>query len=163
ADMLLWNGACIVHEEFKVRELQQLRAKYPQAKVLVHPESPASVIAQADRVGSTSQLLKAVVEMPASVFIVATDNGIFHKMREAAPGKTLLEAPTAGKGATCQSCAHCPWMAMNGLRNLASTLERLDNEIFIDPQIAERARVSLQRMLEFADQRRQPVYGAGDA
>lgn len=163
ADMLLWNGACIVHEEFKARELQQLRAKYPQAKVLVHPESPASVIAQADRVGSTSALLKAVVEMPAPVFIVATDNGIFHKMREAAPEKILLEAPTAGKSATCQSCAHCPWMAMNGLRNLAGTLERLDNEILVDPEIAARARVSLRRMLEFGEQRRQVVYGTGDA
>lgn len=163
ADMLLWNGACIVHEEFKARELQQLRAQYPQAKVLVHPESPASVIAQADRVGSTSVLLKAVVEMPAPVFIVATDNGIFHKMREAAPEKILLEAPTAGKSATCQSCAHCPWMAMNRLRNLAGALERLDNEILVDPEIAARARVSLRRMLEFGEQRRQVVYGAGDA
>jgi quinolinate synthase len=163
ADMLLWNGACIVHEEFKARELQQLRAQYPQAKVLVHPESPASVIAQADRVGSTSALLKAVVEMPAPVFIVATDNGIFHKMREAAPEKILLEAPTAGKSATCQSCAHCPWMAMNGLRNLAGALERLDNEILVDPEIAARARVSLRRMLEFGEQRRRVIYGAGDA
>lgn len=163
ADMLLWEGACIVHEEFKGRELQQLRAKYPHAKVLVHPESPAAVIAQADRVGSTSELLKAVVEMPASAFIVATDNGIFHKMREAAPEKTLLEAPTAGKSATCQSCAHCPWMAMNGLRNLAGALERLDNEILVDSEIAARARVSLGRMLEFGQRRRTPIYGAGDA
>ncbi|MCO6439893.1 MAG: quinolinate synthase NadA [Nitrococcus mobilis] len=163
ADMLLWDGACIVHEEFKARELQQLRAQYPQAKVLVHPESPAAVIAQADRVGSTSQLLEAVVEMPAPIFIVATDNGIFHKMRAAAPEKTLLEAPTAGKSATCQSCAHCPWMAMNGLHTLAGALERLDNEIFVEPVIAARARVSLGRMLEFARRRRTPVHGSGDA
>ena len=163
ADLLLWEGACIVHEEFKGRELQQLRAKHPQAKVLVHPESPAAVIAQADRVGSTTELLKAVVEMPAPVFIVATDNGIFHKMRAVAPDKILLEAPTAGKSATCQSCAHCPWMAMNGLRNLTGALERLDNEIVVDPDIAARARVSLRRMLEFAERRRQPIFGAGDA
>lgn len=163
ADMLLWNGACIVHEEFKGRELQQLRAQYPQARVLAHPESPAAVIAQADRVGSTSALLKAVAEMPEKVFIVATDNGIFHKMREAAPGKLLLEAPTAGKSATCQSCAHCPWMAMNGLRKLAGALERLDNEIVVEPAIAARARVSLGRMLKFARAGGAPVYGAGDA
>ncbi|MDN5869707.1 MAG: quinolinate synthase NadA [Nitrococcus sp.] len=163
ADMLLWKGACIVHEEFKARELQKLRAQYPQAKVLVHPESPAAVIAQADRVGSTTDLLKAVVEMPAPVFIVATDNGIFHKMRQAAPEKLLLEAPTAGKSATCQSCAHCPWMAMNGLRNLARALERLDNEIFVEPVIAARARLALRRMLEFGDRRRAPIYGTGDA
>ncbi|MDN5850109.1 MAG: quinolinate synthase NadA [Nitrococcus sp.] len=163
ADMLLWKGACIVHEEFKARELQQLRAQYPQAKVLVHPESPAAVIAQADRIGSTTELLKAVVEMPAPAFIVATDNGIFHKMRQAAPEKLLLEAPTAGKSATCQSCAHCPWMAMNGLRNLARALEHLDNEIFVEPAIAARARVALRRMLEFGDRRRTPIYGTGDA
>lgn len=163
ADMVLWDGACIVHEEFKSIELETLRREHPEAKVLVHPESPAAVVAQADVVGSTSQLIKAVAELDAETFIVATDNGIFHKMREVAPGKTLLEAPTAGRSATCQSCAHCPWMAMNGLRNLAHTLERLDDEIVISPEIADRARRSLQRMLEFADRRRKAVYGASDS
>jgi len=163
ADMLLWDAACIVHEEFKGIELADLRAAHPGAKVLVHPESPSRVVEQADVVGSTSQLLKAVREMEADTFIVATDNGIFHKMREAAPEKTLLEAPTAGRSATCQSCAHCPWMAMNGLRNLAATLEDMDNEIFVAPDVAERARVSLGRMMAFSRQRRQQVLGAGDA
>ncbi|WP_435102635.1 quinolinate synthase NadA [Arhodomonas sp. AD133] len=163
ADMLLWDGACIVHEEFKGIELDGLRAAYPDAQVLVHPESPRSVVEQADVVGSTSQLLKAVVASDASRFIVATDNGIFHKMREAAPDKELLEAPTAGRSATCQSCAHCPWMAMNGLRNLASALERMDNEVFVAEDVAERARVSLGRMMDFGRQRRRAVLGAGDA
>ncbi len=163
ADMVLWDGACIVHEEFKGRELTDLRTRHPGAKVLVHPESPTAVVEQADVVGSTSQLLKAVAQLDADTFIVATDNGIFHKMREAAPGKTLLEAPTAGRSATCRSCAHCPWMAMNGLHALSRVLERLDNEIFVAPAIAESARVALDRMMAFGRERRREVLGAGDA
>ncbi|MCA1979264.1 MAG: quinolinate synthase NadA [Thiobacillus sp.] len=150
ADMLLWQGSCVVHEAFKAEGLKKLRAEHPAAAVLVHPESPAAVIAQADVVGSTTQLIEAVKTLPNTEFIVATDNGIFHKMRAAAPGKILLEAPTAGEGATCQSCAHCPWMAMNGLKNLAHVLETGDNEIHIDEAIRAKARLSIQRMLDFA-------------
>ena len=155
ADMLLWQGSCVVHEAFKAEALQKLRAEHPAAAVLVHPESPQAVIAQADVVGSTTQLIQAVKNLPNAEFIVATDNGIFHKMRAAAPGKILLEAPTAGEGATCQSCAHCPWMAMNGLRNLARVLSdvnegRRTNEIHIEETVRAKARLSIQRMLDFA-------------
>jgi len=150
ADMLLWQGSCLVHDEFKGIELGLLKADYPGAKVLVHPESPADVVAQADVVGSTTQLINAAVEMDASTFIVATDNGILHKMRLAAPGKHFIEAPTAGNSATCKSCAHCPWMAMNGLRNLADVLENMHNEVFVDPQIGKQAVRSIDRMLDFA-------------
>jgi quinolinate synthase len=163
ADILLWNGSCIVHEEFKGRELAKLRAEHPDAVVLVHPESPMSVVEQADVVGSTSKLLNAVKTMDAKTFIVATDNGIFYKMRQANPDKVLLEAPTAGRGASCGSCAHCPWMAMNGLRNLVHCLETGDNEIFVDPAIAERARVSLGRMLDFGKTQQRQILGNGDA
>ncbi|NLO79370.1 MAG: quinolinate synthase NadA [Xanthomonadaceae bacterium] len=163
ADMVLWDGSCIVHEEFKARELAELRKQHPDAVVLVHPESPMGVIEQADVVGSTSRLLEAVATMDADKFIVATDQGIFYKMQQANPGKLLLPAPTAGRGATCSSCAHCPWMALNGLRSLVHVLETGANEIFVDPQIAERARVSLGRMLDFAAQRKQQVLGLGDA
>lgn len=163
ADMLLWDGACIVHEEFKGLELDRLRSEHPDALVLVHPESPASVVEQADVVGSTSQLIKAVTSLDAQSFIVATDNGIFHKMREAAPDKHLMEAPTAGRSATCSSCAHCPWMAMNGLRSLSSVLEDGVNEIHVDPAVAKRALVSLNRMLSFGRVARKEVAGAGDA
>lgn len=163
ADMLLWDGACIVHQEFKALELEQLRAEYPQAKVLVHPESPPGVLEQADVVGSTTQLLNAVVELDADTFIVATDNGLFHKMREAAPGKTLLEAPTAGRGATCSSCAHCPWMAMNGLRNLYRAVTDGGDVIDVDPAIGQRALVSLQRMVNFGRERGRDTVGTGDA
>ncbi len=149
ADMLMWNGACVVHEEFKGLELELLRAEHPGAQVLVHPESPASVVAQADIVGSTSQLLKAVVEGDATEYIVATDNGIFHRMHELAPGKMLIEAPTAGNSATCKSCAHCPWMAMNSLQGVIDCLETGSGEIEVPEETRVRAMVPVERMLDF--------------
>ncbi len=150
ADMILWQGACVVHEAFKAEALKTLRSAHPDAAVLVHPESPEAVIALADVVGSTTQLIEAVRALPNPEFIVATDNGIFHKMHAVAPGKRLIEAPTAGVGATCTSCAHCPWMAMNDLRSLAAVLEHGSNEIHIEESIRARAAVSIQRMLDFA-------------
>jgi quinolinate synthase len=150
ADMILWQGSCVVHEAFKAEALKKLRAEHPDAAVLVHPESPEAVIAQADVVGSTTQLIDAVKKLPNPEFIVATDNGIFHKMHAAAPGKILLEAPTAGEGATCQSCAHCPWMAMNGLKSLLHVLETGENEILIEEATRKKAVASIQRMLDFA-------------
>ena len=163
ADMLLWNGACIVHEEFKGRELAELMAAHPEARVLVHPESPPSVIALAHVVGSTSQIINAVKTLPAKEFIVATDRGIFYKMQQAAPDKVLIEAPTAGNSATCRSCAHCPWMAMNGLRKLAQTLRTGGNEIFVDPKIAARAALPIKRLLDFSAAQKRQVYGNNDA
>lgn len=153
ADMLLWQGSCVVHEAFKAKELAAMKLTHPDAAVLVHPESPEEVIALADVVGSTTQIIRAAQNLPNREFIVATDNGIFHKMRAAAPGKVFLEAPTAGVGATCKSCAHCPWMAMNGLRNLLHVLETGANEIHIDEPVRQRAVLSIQRMLDFAAQR----------
>ena len=150
ADMLLWQGSCLVHDEFKGVELDLLKAEHPDAKVLVHPESPASVVAQADVVGSTTQLINAAVNLPATTFIVATDNGILHKMRAAAPGKHFIEAPTAGNSATCKSCAHCPWMAMNGLKNLAEALETGANQVHVDPETGRQAKRAIDRMLDFA-------------
>jgi len=149
AEMLLWDGACIVHEEFKAKGLLELKQVYPDAGILVHPESPASVIELADAVGSTSQLIRAAQELPHSMFIVATDRGIFYKMQQAAPDKTFIEAPTGGSGATCRSCAHCPWMAMNGLENILSALETGQDEVQVDAELMERARIPLQRMLDF--------------
>lgn len=151
ADMLLWPGYCIVHDAFKADGLQRLRQKHPDAGVLVHPESPMEVINQADAVGSTTQLIKAVTALPHELFIVATDHGIFHKMKEAAPNKRFIEAPLGGISASCLSCAHCPWMAMNGLSNLAHTLETEENEVFVNPEIGQQAMVSVKRMLDFAE------------
>lgn len=155
AEMLLWNGACIVHEEFKAKALRDLKAVYPDAGVLVHPESPAEVIALADAVGSTSQLIKAAQTLPMQRFIVATDTGIFYKMQQLAPHKTFIAAPTAGEGATCRSCAHCPWMAMNELENLLALLKSDNtegNEIKVDSELARKALRPLQRMLDFSVQ-----------
>jgi quinolinate synthase len=150
ADMLMWDGACIVHEEFKVRGIQDLKKVYPDAAVLVHPESPAAVIDLADRVGSTTQIIAAAREMDYPQFIVATDQGIFYKMQQEAPDKELIIAPTAGHGATCMSCANCPWMAMNELESLANVFERDDNEVTVDAAIGRQAMVPLQRMLDFS-------------
>ena len=163
ADMLLWNGACIVHEEFKGKELEALRTEHPDAKVLVHPESPPSVIAQADVVSSTTGLINAVKDLDAKKFIVATDRGIFYKMRLAAPDKELIEAPTSGRGATCRSCAHCPWMAMNSLEKLRDALKNNSNEIDVPRDVCERAVVPIKRLLDFAAERKQQIYGNNDA
>ncbi len=162
ADMLLWQGSCLVHDEFKGIELDVLKAEHPHAKVLVHPESPAAVVAQADVVGSTSQLIHAAQTLDAQEFIVATDNGILHKMQMAAPGKRFIVAPTAGNSATCKSCAHCPWMAMNGLRNLLAVLEQGNNEIQVEPATAEKAKLCINRMLDFAAAKKANVRPSGD-
>ncbi|HEY3697748.1 MAG TPA: quinolinate synthase NadA [Spongiibacteraceae bacterium] len=154
ADMILWDGSCIVHEEFKAKGIADLKAIYPNAAVLVHPESPAPVVDLADRVGSTSQIIEAARTLPNQQFIVATDQGIFYKLQQQVPDKEFIIAPTAGNGATCRSCAHCPWMAMNALDNLADSLEFGSNEIHVDPAIGERAMIPLKRMLNFAAQRR---------
>jgi quinolinate synthase len=150
ADMLNWRGDCIVHNEFRTHALERLIGEHPDAAVLVHPESPEEVIQLADVVGSTTQLINATRDLPNKEFIVATDNGIFYKMRQAAPDKKLIEAPTYGEGATCQSCAHCPWMAMNSLQALSQTLETGQNEIFVPEEIRVKALKSTQRMLDFA-------------
>jgi len=149
ADMVMWGGSCIVHDEFKAFELEALMRDHPHAKVLVHPESPAHVVALADAVGSTSAILKAAREMDAQEFIVATDNGMMHKLRTLNPGKVFMEAPTAGSNATCKSCAHCPWMAMNGLADVARVLETGGNEVQVDPALGQRARLPIDRMLAF--------------
>ncbi|MBK7665827.1 MAG: quinolinate synthase NadA, partial [Sterolibacteriaceae bacterium] len=180
ATMLMWQGSCMVHDEFKATELLSFKKQHPDAKVLVHPESPAAVIALADVVGSTTQLINASRQLDAREFIVATDNGILHKMRTLSPGKLFVEAPTAGSGANCKSCAHCPWMAMNGLRNLAEVLERsgnddaggsnpegradtVANEIFVDPEVARLAVLPIERMLDFARRIHLPTSGIGNA
>lgn len=152
ADILCWQGACIVHDEFKTQALARMKALYPDAAVLVHPESPQAIVELADAVGSTSQLIQAAKTLPQRQMIVATDRGIFYKMQQACPDKELLEAPTAGEGATCRTCAHCPWMAMNGLQAIADGLEHggSEHEINVDAALREGALRPLDRMLTFA-------------
>tara|TARA_B100000767_G_scaffold271610_1_gene297574 strand:+ start:368 stop:1516 length:1149 start_codon:yes stop_codon:yes gene_type:complete len=149
ADMLLWDSACIVHDEFKAKGIHDLKAVYPEAAVLAHPESPESVLALADRVGSTTQIIRAAEQLPNDTFIVATDQGIFYKLSQLVPDKQFLIAPTGGAGAGCKSCANCPWMAMNNLDNLAASVTATSNEIFVDSHLAQRALIPLQRMLDF--------------
>ena len=162
ADMLMWQGSCLVHNEFKAGELADLKKAYPEAWVLVHPESPASVVEQADVVGSTSRLIQAAIESPAETCIVATDQGILHEMRKQAPDKTFIAAPTAGESATCKSCAFCPWMAMNGLAGVVNCLARGEGEIILDPHMAMLAHQPIARMLEFAAAYKRQIRASGD-
>jgi len=161
ADMIMWQGNCVVHDEFKLYELEQLMDKYPDAEVLVHPESPQSVIAKADFVGSTKQIIAAGKESKADTLIIATDHGLFYKMSQAVPDKRLIPAPTGGKGATCKSCAHCPWMAMNTLVNLYEALRDNTNKVEVDEAVRQKALIPLNRMIDFSVQ--QGILTAGDA
>lgn len=162
ADMLLWQGSCVVHDEFKADELQALADAHPEAAILVHPESPAAVTALADVVGSTTQLIAAVGRLPTNTFIVATDQGILHDMRLRYPGKTFLAAPTAGTGGSCKSCAFCPWMAMNSLQGVEQALLHGTGTIELDAALGRTARKPIQRMLDFAAARKQNVQASGD-
>ncbi|MAM70518.1 MAG: quinolinate synthase [Gammaproteobacteria bacterium] len=148
-DILLWDGACIVHEEFKHKALEEMRHLYPDAAVLAHPESPLSVLEEADVVGSTTQIINAAISRPEKQFIVATDQGIFYKLQQQAPDKEFIMAPTSGEGATCRSCANCPWMGMNSLQNLYESLLAGNNQIHVDPALGKKAMIPLQRMLDF--------------
>ena len=149
ADMVMWDGSCIVHEEFKAQGIKSITQVHNDAAVLVHPESPESVVELADVVGSTSQLIAAAKRLPHQKMIVATDQGIFYKMQQNVPDKQLIIAPTAGSGATCRSCANCPWMGMNSLQNLLDCIEHGSNTIEVDEDIALRALTSLERMMKF--------------
>jgi len=156
ADMIMWQGSCIVHEEFKAEELLEMKKQFPEAAVLVHPESPMSVVDLADVVGSTSKILNATRELPNKQFIVATEDGIFHKMKQYSPDKEFIAAPTAGSGATCKSCAQCPWMKMNDLRRLEKVLLTGENEVQIEESVRVNAARSLKRMVDFANEHIKP-------
>ncbi len=150
SDMLLWQGSCVVHDEFKAEALIRIKEKHPEAKILVHPESAYTLVEMADVVGSTTQLIEAVKTLDSPSFIVATDNGIFYKMKQSMPDKLLIEAPTGGAGATCTMCAHCSWMAMNDLKGVLHVLETAENEIFVEETIRQQAFLSTQRLLDFS-------------
>jgi quinolinate synthase len=151
ADILNWQGTCVVHDEFKARELRRLMQDNPDAELIAHPESPAEVLAMADAIGSTTQLIAAAKASKARTLIVATDFGLFHKMHQAAPDKRLLAVPTGGDSASCVSCAHCPWMAINSLDNLAAVLENSEgHEIDIEEPVRKKALIPIERMLEFS-------------
>jgi len=151
ADMLLWQGSCVVHERFKAKSIAQLKSLYPDAAVLVHPESPPAVIELADVVGSTSQLLAASEKLPNNIFIVATEMGILYKMQQKSPDKTFIIAPTNGTGATCKSCASCPWMVMNTLAGIENCLLTGKEEVIVPAKIIKKAIIPLEKMLAFRE------------
>lgn len=146
-NMLLWDGACHVHQRFSAEKIAALKAEHPDAPVLVHPECPRPVVLLADKVGSTAVLLKYAVESPAREFIVATESGILHQMRRSAPGKTFIPAPP--DDSTC-GCNDCAYMKLNTLEKLRDCLRDEAPEVTVDPALAERALRPVNRMLELS-------------
>ncbi len=149
ADMISWQGNCVVHDEFKYEELMALKKTNPDAAVFVHPESPEPVIDLADFVGSTSQIINACRTSNKKRFIVATDKGIFFKMQQAVPDKELMIAPTSSETATCRSCARCPWMQLNDLKRVSEVFDTSGNEVLVDQNIIKKALVPLNKMFAF--------------
>lgn len=142
--MVLWDGACHVHEQFSLEKILKLKAAHPGAKVLVHPECPGAVVKVADRVGSTAALLDYARTADAHEFIVATESGILHQMRKVCPGKTFIPAPP--NDSTC-GCNDCSFMKLNTLEKVRDCLRDETPEISVDPEIARRARRPIERML----------------
>ena len=149
-DMIMLDGACIVHEEYKTIELKKLIRELGDCEVLVHPESPRSIIQLADVVGSTTKLINASKISKSKNIIVATEKGIFYQMKKLSPEKNFFEAPTEGEGATCKSCGRCPWMHLNTFDKLMNVINQ-NNEIHLDEKTVAHAKKSINRMIEFED------------
>lgn len=147
-NMLLWDGACHVHEKFSVEKILELKKQYPDAKVLVHPECKGAVVKLADKVGSTAALLKYSINDSSDTFIVATESGILHEMQKACPEKTFIPAPPSDS--TC-ACNECSYMKLVTMQKLYDCLKNEAPEIHVDAQVAEKAIVSINRMLEISD------------
>ncbi len=147
-NMLLWNGACHVHEQFSLEKIIELKKQYPEAKLLVHPECKRQVVLLADKVGSTAALLKYAEENPAKQFIVATESGILHEMRKKCSGKEFIPAPPIDS--TC-GCNNCNFMKLNTLSKLRDCLRDMKPQIEVDSEIAEKARRPIERMLEITE------------
>jgi quinolinate synthase len=147
-DMVLWPGTCMVHVMFSERKIRQLKVRYPDAEVLAHPECEERVLRVADHVGSTTALLDRAVASPAKRFIVATEPGIIHGMKKAAPGKEFMRAPGKGPEGACEACSECPHMRRNTLAKLRDCMENLSPEITLDEGLRVRALLPIERMLE---------------
>lgn len=147
-NMLLWDGACHVHEKFSVEKILELKKQYPDAKVLVHPECKGTVVKLADKVGSTAALLKYSINDSSDTFIVATESGILHEMQKACPQKTFIPAPPSDS--TC-ACNECSYMKLVTMQKLYDCLKNEAPEIHVDAQVAEKAIVSINRMLEISE------------
>ncbi len=152
ADILLWQGSCIVHEEFKANALSLTKEKYPEAEILAHPESPQNVLDLADFIGSTSQILRYATHSKKQTFVIATDFGLRYQLIKHNPHKTFIVAPTGGDGATCKSCAYCPWMAQNDLNGVIQALENpQQHQIEVTTEYTEPAAANLNKMIAFAN------------
>lgn len=149
-NMLLWDGACMVHETFSGKMITNLKAKHPNAEVVAHPESEESVLALADYIGSTTGLLKHVINSPQQEFIVATESGILHQMRKSAPDKKFYVAPTSKNGHSCKACSDCPHMKLNTLEKLYLCLRDETPEINLPTEMLADARKPIERMLELS-------------
>ena len=147
-NMLLWDGACHVHEKFSVEKILELKKQYPDAKVLVHPECKGTVVKLADKVGSTAALLKYSISDPAQVFIVATESGILHEMQKSCPEKTFIPAPPSDS--TC-ACNECSYMKLVTMQKLYDCLLNETPEIHVDAEVAEKAIRPINRMLEISE------------
>jgi quinolinate synthase len=147
-EMVLWPGTCMVHILFSERKIRQLKVRHPDAEVLAHPECEERVLRVADHIGSTSSLLKRVVESPARKFIVATEPGIIHQMRKAAPEKEFMRAPGKGPEGACEACSECPHMRRNTLEKLYRCMRDLSPEIALDEELRLQALRPIERMLE---------------
>lgn len=146
-NMLLWDGACHVHEQFSLEKIIEIKHQYPQAKLLVHPECKKQVVLLADKVGSTAALLKYAKESDAKSFIVATESGIIHQMRKECPDKEFIPAPPVDS--TC-GCNDCNFMKLNTLEKLRDCLRDETPEIIVDPELADKARRPIERMIELS-------------
>ncbi len=146
-DLILWEGSCIVHEQFNAKALAQLRVKHPEAEVIAHPECEEAVLQQADFIGSTTKIIERAAASPAPTLIIATEDGVFHKIRERVPEKLLLQAP--GMDESC-ACNRCPYMRLNTLEKLYLCLRDLEPEITLPEEIRVRALRPLERMLELS-------------
>ena len=149
-NMVLWNGACHVHEKFSVQGIIDLKKQYPGAKVLVHPECPGPVVKLADKVGSTAALLKFALQDISQVFIVATESGILHEMQKKAPGKKFVPAPPEMDGKIGCSCNECSYMKQNTIEKVYLALRDEQPEVIIDAKLAEKAVKPIDRMLEIS-------------
>jgi quinolinate synthase len=150
-NMLLWDGACHVHEQFSTEQIMTLKQQYPEAKVLAHPECKRPVLLMADHVGSTAALLKFAVQDECDTFIVATESGILHEMQKQAPQKKFIPVPPeVSEGTRTCSCNECAYMRLNTLEKLYKTLRDETPEITVDPKIIDRARLPIDRMLEIS-------------
>ncbi|MFN3590050.1 MAG: quinolinate synthase NadA [Spirosomataceae bacterium] len=151
-NMILWDGACMVHETFSADLIQKMKAEHPNAKLVAHPESEQAVLAEADYIGSTTGLLKYTTSSPNEEFIVATESGILHQMRKAAPSKKFWVAPTTRNGHACLACSDCPHMKLNTLEKLYLCLRDETPEIHLSADIIRDARKPIERMLEISAQ-----------